>query len=72
VNKWISVKKSLPEPYKRVLICSDEGIHSGYRDDEEKYTTWQCDPIGSFASDGCVHCVTHWMDLPPLPEVENE
>ena len=67
MTEWISCADRMPEEDKRVLIVCDEGICSG------KYSTeqWQCDPIGSYASDGCVFDVTHWMPLPewmPLTE----
>lgn len=66
--EWINVKDKMPEENKRVIISCNEGVCAG------KYSrqSWQCDPIGSYASDGCVYYVTHWMPLPLTPKVEKE
>lgn len=65
---WISVDERLPKPNERVLVHGDDGVFTAYRDDFE-YPTWQCDPIGSYASDGIVFGITHWM---PLPEIDDD
>lgn len=64
--EWISVKdKNNPPPeLERVLISCEEGVCSG----TWTYEQWQIDPIGSYAGDGCVFHVTHWMSLPELPK----
>lgn len=62
--KWIKCCDSLPVENERVLISCNEGICSG----RFSYNNWQCDPIGSYAGDGCVYYVTHWMPLPTIPE----
>lgn len=62
---WIDVKDRLPKEYERVLIVCEEGICSGKRIDY----TWCCDPLQSYASDGCVFHVTHWMPLPKYPKI---
>ena len=64
ITEWISVNDKLPKEYVRVLISCDEGICTG----KLSYGRWQCDPIGSYASDGCVFDVTHWMPLPNPPK----
>ena len=64
MSEWISVEKCLPPEYVRVLISCDEGICSGKHSSGQ----WQCDPIGSYAGDGCVFDVTHWMPLPEPPK----
>lgn len=66
---WINVKDKLPEEYKLVLVNGDDGVFRAYRDNDAEYTSWQCSPIGSYAGDGCVFGITHWM---PLPEKPNE
>lgn len=65
---WISVKERLPEPYFHVLVNGEDGVFRAYRDDHDEYPTWQCYPTGSYASDGCVFCITHWMPLPSRPK----
>lgn len=35
-------------------------------------TTWQIDPVGSYASDGLVFHVTHWAELPNPPQPTKE
>lgn len=67
---WISVKDSLPDPYQRVLVSnSDEGVFRAYRDsDNDEFPSWQCSPQGSYAGDGCVFGITHWMPLPSPPD----
>jgi uncharacterized protein DUF551 len=62
--EWISVNDELPSEFTRVLISCNEGICGG----KLTYGTWQCDPIGSYAGDGCVFEVTHWMPLPEPPK----
>ncbi len=62
--KWISVEERLPKEYERVLISCDEGVCAG----KLFFDQWQCDPIGSYAGDGCVFNVTHWMELPEGPK----
>lgn len=63
MHEWIEVSKKLPNEFQRVLISCDEGICAG----KLTYGQWQCDPIGSYAGDGCVFGVTHWMSLPNPP-----
>lgn len=70
-QKWISVKdkKRLPDPYKHVLVNGEDGVFRAYRDsNNNEYPSWQCYPIGSYAGDGCVFGITHWMPLPETPK----
>lgn len=71
MSEWISVKKRLPENHHHVLLYWGEKnkMAVGYRCDDE----WQHWPIGSYAADGCLFGITHWMPLPspPKPEPEN-
>jgi hypothetical protein len=71
MNKWISVKDKLPEVDELVLLYNnDEGVFRGYRGNEHPtHIYWACSPTGSYAGDGSVHDITHWM---PLPEGPNE
>lgn len=64
-NKWISIKDILPEENELVLLFGDDGVFRGYY----SYGSFSCHPIGSYAGDGCVFGITHWM---PLPEPPNE
>jgi len=68
MNKWISVKKQLPKQREHVLVFDEtEGVCRGYCIDEG--TSWQHYPLGSYASDGCLFDVTHWMPLPAPPKI---
>lgn len=63
MNNWISVKYSLPGENERVLVAYEDGICSA----KLMFDIWQSDPLGSYAGDGCIFHVTHWMPLPDLP-----
>lgn len=65
MNEWISIKDRLPKPKEHVLLFGDDGVFRGYRDE---CIGWQCYPIGTYAGDGCVFGITHWMPLPKPPE----
>jgi len=66
---WINVKDRLPDPDEHVLVFNnDEGVFRAYRDSHNEYPSWQCYPIGSYAGDGCVFGITHWMPLPQPPK----
>ena len=71
VQKWISVKDRLPNPYERVLTCRREHFSStkiicneylsiGYKEKP----VW-CLDFGTWKSE-----VTHWMPLPNPPKGE--
>lgn len=61
--QWIDVKDKLPLDNERVVISCNEGICTArFLDD-----CWQMDPIGSYAGDGYLWDVTHWMPLPKPP-----
>lgn len=62
------IEDKLPEERVRVLLYGDDGVFSGYYD----YECWSCDPIGSFAGDGCVFGITHWIPLPNPPNKEGK
>jgi hypothetical protein len=62
---WISVKDKLPKENEHVIVFDNtEGICRGYI----RYGSWQHYPIGSYAGDGCLFDVTHWMPLPSPPK----
>lgn len=61
---WISVDDRLPNENERVLVSCFDGICTGKLLSDQ----WQCDPIGSYAGDGCIFGITHWMPLPNPPE----
>jgi hypothetical protein len=67
MNNWISVKKSLPYLFERVLVFGKYGIFTGYLTDVDSQE-WCLDPGTDLIAVG----VTHWMDLPESPEMGNE
>ena len=69
---WNSIKDKLPENYGDVLLVyngislienksSKQGMDIGYYEKAAK--TWHYKD-----DDKIIHCVTHWMLLPSLPE----
>ena len=64
----LRMKEKLPKEYALVLVNGDDGIFRAYCDENTEYASWQCSPIGSYAGDGCVFGITHWMPLPKPPE----
>ena len=64
MSEWIDIKESPAPECTRVLISCSDDVCCG----RLYLNTWQCDPIGSYAGDGCVFDVTHWMPLPEPPE----
>ena len=63
-QRWIPVSEGLPEAYTRVLACSE----SGYM--EVDYRTHFCRVDVGIAEFYSLDNVTHWMPLPPNPEVQ--
>ena len=65
VQEWISVKDRLPEP-KRYVACiriDALGIHYGL-------ARYQHDDVWYVDEDGIgKQMVTHWMPLPPMPQL---
>jgi len=73
--KWISVeeKDKLPEDLEEILFTDGKGIYKGYRfsayadlksDDEVEH--WYS------ITEHRIDDVTHWMPMPPLPELPND
>ena len=59
MSEWISVKDRLPEEKQRVLVrCKTVGTTVGWR----LWGEWMTD-LGDGGSE-----VTHWMQLPEMPE----
>jgi hypothetical protein len=67
-STWVSVKDRLPKKNELVLVNGDDGIFRAYCDGDLEFPSWQCSPIGSYAGDGCVFGITHWMPLPKPPK----
>jgi hypothetical protein len=64
MNAWISVLDRLPDDGLAVLVAcplAGEPVWIAYYDSEELFWRW---PDGSVVPE----MVTHWMDLPELPE----
>lgn len=64
MSEWVSVKDRLPEVGSRVLVSCDDGVCSAMWFLDQ----WSMDPIGSYAMDGLIYNVTHWMPLPEPPK----
>ncbi len=67
-TEWISVKDRIPKRDELVLVYGEDGVFRAYTDAHDKFPSWQCSPIGSYAGDGCVFGITHWMPLPEPPK----
>lgn len=72
-NGWISVKDRLPEELDDVLVCFTKAntwstIYMGWRENGQWHIV-HGDGVTNNADDNPDCClVTHWMELPPLPE----
>lgn len=55
---WIDVRDHMPDDETTVLVASDSDVTTGYHANE---LWWDC------CSDANNIDVTHWMDLPELP-----
>lgn len=60
---WVSVSERLPEKRRDVLVCSHGHITVGWVGDSERWYTY-C------TADTCWQHVTHWQELPELPEIK--
>lgn len=66
---WFDVNQKLPNENEHVLVYDTmEGICRAYH----SYGSWNHFPTGSFAADGCLFNVTHWMQLPKGPNDYND
>lgn len=65
---WIDVKNKFPEKDKHVLVCFMDVTTPKICVASYDGLGWNHWPIGSFAGDGCIFNVTHWMPLPNLPK----
>jgi hypothetical protein len=66
--EWIKCIDRLPAPYDLVLVYGEDGVFRAYRDIHNEYPSWVCSPLGSYAGDGMVFGITHWMPLPKPPK----
>lgn len=58
-SQWISVKDKLPEKFKPVIVCREDGkVEQGYKDVGDWWKVY-----GTRTKR-----VTHWMPLPDPPE----
>lgn len=66
---WIKCSDRIPEERVHVLLFDNsEGFCVGYI----YLGYWTHHPIGSYATDGCLFDVTHWMTLPKNPMSDEE
>lgn len=70
-NDWIPVTERLPKIHEEVLACNEEYGLSGLGfalvavwDGTSWIETWQRKQE--------VHCITHWLPLPPPPRKEHD
>lgn len=64
MTEWIKCSDRLPTDFEHVLVFDEtEGICRGYVWND----SWSHHPLGSYAGDGCLFHVTHWMPLPEVP-----
>lgn len=71
MSNWIKCSDRLPIANEHVLVYGEDGVFRAYRDDHDLHPSWQCYPIGSYAGDGCVYGITHWMELPSTESIDN-
>ncbi len=65
MTDWISVKERLPEVDKWVLLAEvpdSTASHVGQMDDQKRFWIWE-------AKDIWPSHPSHWLPLPPPPEV---
>lgn len=79
MSKWISIDEKLPELGKPVLCAVRNPAPPIRSYMVEIYYLFSKDENGNFTfhqgddkNEGFTHFVTHWMDLPELPEVPPE
>ena len=65
-RRWVPVGERLPEKYQRVIVAFTP---------DSRGVVEVCEAVHDFGSDfetdaGCYEC-SHWMPLPPGPEVPN-
>ena len=82
---WISVKDKLPDLHDDVWEDGDEVVHYKvsdpvlcvYNGGEQTVAVYEIDSDVDFGGwvnchdSSNLHTVTHWMELPALPEVDN-
>ena len=70
--KWINVNERLPGEGRIVLCVNERNLFIGYLDRYPSPKRWQCFDKGLFdlACDGREIDVTHWCEIPDLPEVK--
>lgn len=70
-SRWIPVTERLPEMHEEVLVCNKY-----YGETALGYSTvavWDgSDWICTWDMESRLHCITHWMPLPPAPESQKE
>lgn len=66
MGEWRDVKDPPPDHEHVLVFDTQEGICRGYVWGKD----WTHYPLGSYASDGCLFHVTHWMPLPKPPETK--
>lgn len=73
MSEWISVKDSLPEIRKEVLVYSyEDEINNGMYVARIDGLNWNGSPswLYSYCCGNHVPNVTHWMELPEAPKDE--
>jgi hypothetical protein len=70
MGEWISVKNSIPEKNKDVLVFLSRGeIQIRHRLDEEYLDDPDIYNRISWSDQGIINDVTHWMPLPEAPSL---
>lgn len=65
-KRWISVKEALPEHENHVLVVTQTA-----KGKQNIVRAYYCHHLQMWAA-GMNSNVTHWMELPPLPEAVND
>ena len=70
MTKWISVDDELPEHSDCYLVCDCRESPSIEILDYSVVNGWKVDDDSAYADSGFGYEITHWSELPELPDFE--
>ena len=78
VQEWISVKDRLPDNKKHAWVLAQVVVDNGFMhiprvmEYRQQRNDWFEETYGWLSKHNGAFTVTHWMPLPPAPEVKND